>query len=115
MVKIKNNIEYKAICQRVEELLPLTDDDTPITDPRLIELDILSNLVADYEEEHFPIGEELHYKGFSGSVEYSKEDDCLFGKVTNIDNGLISYEGRTLTELRYDFEQSIEFHLNNKD
>lgn len=55
MVKIKNKIEYKAICQRVEELLPLTDDDTPITDPRLIELEILSNLLDDYEEEHFPI------------------------------------------------------------
>lgn len=114
MVKIKNDIEYRAICQRVEELLPLTDDNTPMTDHRLIELDILSNLVADYEEEHFPIGERLQYKGFTGSVEYSKDDDCLFGKVINID-GLISYEGRTLTELRYDFEQSIEFYLSDKD
>lgn len=115
MIQIKNEIEYKAICQRVEELLPMVDNDTPVTDRRLIELDILSNLVADYEEEHFPIGENLQYKGFTGSVEYSKEDNCLFGKVLNIDKGLISYEGRTLTELRYDFEQSIEFYLNNKD
>lgn len=52
MAKIKNDIEYEAIYQRIEELLPMTDDDTPRTDRRLIELDILSELAADYEEEH---------------------------------------------------------------
>ena len=52
MAKIKNNIEYEAICQRIEELLPLSDDNTPWTDRRLIELDLLSELAVDYEEEH---------------------------------------------------------------
>lgn len=52
MAKLKNDIEYEAIYQRIEELLPMTDDDTPWTDRRLIELDILSELAADYEEEH---------------------------------------------------------------
>lgn len=52
MAKIKNEIEHDAICQRVEELLPMTDDDTPLTDPRLIELRLLSELVIEYEEEH---------------------------------------------------------------
>jgi len=55
MAKIENEIEYDAICQRVEELLPMTDDNTPLTDPRLIELRILSELVLEYEEEHYPI------------------------------------------------------------
>ncbi|HCY68843.1 MAG TPA: transcriptional regulator [Bacteroides cellulosilyticus] len=57
MAKIENDIEDDAICQRVEELLPMTDDDTPLNDPNSIELELLSNLVADYSEEHFALGE----------------------------------------------------------
>lgn len=26
----------------------------------------------------------LEYKGYKGSIEYSKEDDCLFGKVQGL-------------------------------
>lgn len=33
----------------------MTDDDTPLTNPRLIELRILSELVIEYEDEHYPI------------------------------------------------------------
>jgi predicted HicB family RNase H-like nuclease len=36
----------------------------------------------------------LDYKGYAGSIEYSPEDNLLFGKVLGI-NGLISYEGET--------------------
>jgi HTH-type transcriptional regulator/antitoxin HigA len=55
MAKIKNGIEYEAIYKRIEELLPMTDDNTTLTDPRLIELRILSELVIEYEEEDFGI------------------------------------------------------------
>lgn len=55
MSKIKNEIQYRATLQRIEELLPLVTDETPVTDRNLIELEILSNLVADYDDEHFPI------------------------------------------------------------
>ena len=40
-----------------EELLPLVTDETPLDDPNSIELELLSNLVADYSEEHFALGE----------------------------------------------------------
>ena len=53
----------------------------------------------------------LEYKGYKGSVEYSKEDDCLFGKVQGLSKVLISYEGQTLDELRKDFEDGIESYL----
>lgn len=43
--------------ERVEELLPLVDDNTPLNDPNSIELELLSNLVADYSEEHYALGE----------------------------------------------------------
>ena len=51
-----NEIQYEWAVKRVEELLPLVTDDTPLTDPNSIELELLSNMVADYSEEHFAIG-----------------------------------------------------------
>ncbi|WP_106832012.1 helix-turn-helix domain-containing protein [Parabacteroides pacaensis] len=55
MAKIQNETAYKAAMERIEELLPLVDDDTPLTDKNLIELDLLSSLVEEYEEEYYPI------------------------------------------------------------
>ena len=55
MVRIQNETTYKAAMERIEELLPLTDDNVPLTDKDLIELDLLSKLVSEYEDEHYPI------------------------------------------------------------
>ena len=41
----------------MEQLLPLVDDETPENDPNYIELDLLSNLVADYSEAHYSVGD----------------------------------------------------------
>lgn len=57
MTKIENKEQYEWAVKRVEELMPLVKDDTPLNDPASIELELLSNLVADYSEEHFSIGE----------------------------------------------------------
>ena len=54
MTKIENEAQYKMAVARVEELL--VNDDTPRDDRNLIELERLSNLVADYSDEHFAIG-----------------------------------------------------------
>jgi HTH-type transcriptional regulator/antitoxin HigA len=54
-MKLKNETEYRATLQRIEELLKLVGNDTPIDDPNLIELDEISDLVADYEDEYYPI------------------------------------------------------------
>jgi HTH-type transcriptional regulator/antitoxin HigA len=56
MAKIENEIQYNWAVNRVEELLPLVDDNTPLTDPNSIELELLSNMVADYSEEHYSLG-----------------------------------------------------------
>ena len=48
MTKIENKEQYEWAVARVEQLLPLVDDTTPRTDPNSIELELLSNLVADY-------------------------------------------------------------------
>jgi HTH-type transcriptional regulator/antitoxin HigA len=57
MTKIENEQQYRWALQRVEQLLPLVTDETPIDDPNSIELDLLSGLVADYSDEHYAIGE----------------------------------------------------------
>ena len=57
MTKIENQAQYEWAVKWVEELLPLVDDNTPLNDPNSIELELLSNLVADYSEEHYALGE----------------------------------------------------------
>lgn len=55
MAMIQNETAYRAVMERIEELLPLVGDETPVDDKNLIELDLLSGLVSDYEDEHYPI------------------------------------------------------------
>lgn len=56
MTRIENEEQYRWALSRVEELLPYVNDDTPLSDPHSIELDLLSGLVADYSDEHYSIG-----------------------------------------------------------
>ena len=55
MRTIETKKEYIAITNRIEELLALVDNNTPTNDKNFIELDLLSDLVADYEENIEPI------------------------------------------------------------
>ncbi len=56
MAKIENEIQYNWAVNRVEELLLLVDDNTPLDNPAIIELELLSNMVADYSDVHFSLG-----------------------------------------------------------
>ena len=47
--------EFLNHCERIEELLKMVGNETPTTDNDFIELNLLSDLVADFEEEHYPI------------------------------------------------------------
>ena len=47
--------QYKYALNRIEELLPLVTDETPLEDPASIELEIVSDIVETYEKLHFPI------------------------------------------------------------
>ena len=55
--------------------------------------------------------EYLKYKGYTGSVEYSEEDKCLFGKVQGLTKDLVTYEGSTIEELTKDFEGAVDDYL----
>lgn len=54
---IENEAQYNWAMGRIDELLPLVTDETPDDNPNSIELYILSNLVQEYEDVHYPIGE----------------------------------------------------------
>ena len=57
MVQIKTEAQYNAALARIEELLPLTwGDDVPEDSPENLELALLTDLVADYEDVHYPVG-----------------------------------------------------------
>ncbi len=52
----------------------------------------------------------MKYKGYTGSVEISEEDNCLFGRVLFI-RSLLSYEGQTLEEIKKDFKDAVDDYL----
>lgn len=55
MRTIETQKEYKAVCLRLEELLKIVSNETLPDDPNFIELDLLTDLIADYEEKHDPL------------------------------------------------------------
>ena len=55
MAHIKNEVAYRVAMQIIDELLPLVNDERPTSDKNYIELDILSDMVEEYEEKHYPI------------------------------------------------------------
>jgi predicted HicB family RNase H-like nuclease len=53
----------------------------------------------------------LRYKGYIGSVEYSEQDNILFGKVLGMSKDAITYEGETIDRLKADFEAGVDDYL----
>lgn len=54
----------------------------------------------------------IKYKGYNGTVQYSVEDDCLWGRLIGITD-IISYEGQSIEEIKKDFEETVEWYLND--
>ncbi len=55
----------------------------------------------------------LKYKGYQGSVEFSPEDNCFYGKVLGLKGTLISYEGTSVDSIRRDFEEAVDYYLDS--
>jgi len=52
----------------------------------------------------------LTYKNYTGSVEYSHDDRCFFGKIEFI-NDLITFEATTVDELEANFKEAVEDYI----
>ncbi len=55
MAELENEKQYEVMLERIEELLPLVSNETPVTDRNMIELVVISNLVEEYEEKYYPV------------------------------------------------------------
>ena len=52
----------------------------------------------------------LKYKDYYGKVEYSSEDEVLFGKVEGISD-LVVFEGYSIDEIKSSFENAVDDYL----
>lgn len=52
----------------------------------------------------------LSYKGFLGSVSFSEADGVFFGKIEGID-GLVNYEGESVSELTQAFHEAVDDYV----
>lgn len=52
----------------------------------------------------------LNYKGFIGTVNYSTEDEILFGKIEEI-NDLVTFEGKNVEEIKNAFYEAVDDYI----
>ncbi len=52
----------------------------------------------------------MEYKGYLGTVEYSPEDHCLYGKLAYI-RDLVNYEATTVKKLEKEFRAAVDDYL----
>jgi antitoxin component HigA of HigAB toxin-antitoxin module len=55
MKQLTNEKEYRAVTKRIDELLEVVTDENYYSAPEAVELDILSDLVEEYENRNYPI------------------------------------------------------------
>ena len=52
----------------------------------------------------------IEYNGYIGSIEYSSDDKCFFGKLEMI-NDLVTFEANSADELETNFENAVNEYL----
>ena len=52
----------------------------------------------------------IKYHDYIGSVEYSADDECFYGRVLGL-NDLVTFEGTSVKELKNAFRDAIEDYL----
>lgn len=93
MAKIQNETAYRAALEKIEELLPLTNDKTPATDKSLIELDLLSEFVPEYKDEHYPIKspslvDVIKLRMYKMGLNQTKLSELLWGSPSHVSDYL---------------------------
>ena len=76
--------QYEFALARIEELLPLVDDNTPSNDRNAVELTMMSDAVIEYEKEHFPIGK----PSVAELIELSLEEKQMTQKQLAVEIGV---------------------------
>lgn len=94
--------QYEFALQRIEELLPLVDDNTPANDRNAVELTLMSDIVIAYEKEHFPISKPTVAQLISLSLEEQKMTQKQLAEEVGVSPSRISdyVSGRTEPTLK---------------
>ncbi len=53
----------------------------------------------------------LHYKGYTGSVEYDEQGNYFYGSLQGLHKDCILYEGDSAALLKKDFEEAVDDYL----
>lgn len=53
----------------------------------------------------------LNYKGFIGEVSFDNDAGILHGRVINLENGDITFQGTSVEEVRKEFQISVDDYL----
>jgi len=53
----------------------------------------------------------IEYKGYIGSIEYSPQDKCFFGKLEMIDD-IVTFEATNAIELEKNFHKAVDEYLD---
>lgn len=56
------------------------------------------------------MNELMEYKGFKARVQYSADDEVFFGRLMGIDD-IVTFEGRTVRELKRAMKDAVDFHI----
>ena len=76
--------QYEFALARIEELLPIVDDNTPANDKHAIELSVMSDIVIAYEKEHYPIKKPT----VAELIEHSLEENGMTQKQLAYEMGI---------------------------
>ena len=52
----------------------------------------------------------MKYKGYSASITYSPEDECLVGRLLNI-NDMVSFDGSSVKDVKAAFEEAVDDYV----
>ena len=54
----------------------------------------------------------MEYNSFYGTIEFSEEDGCYYGKIEGIES-LYSYEANSIEKLKLEFEKAVDEYLED--
>jgi len=112
MKKINSKAGYEKTNKRIEKLLNIVGNETPETNKDFIELNKLSDLVADYEEKNYSMQpsnliEMVHFRMYQRKL---KQKDLA--KLLNTKPSRISEFLNGKLKLTYSFAQKLYNKLN---
>ena len=54
----------------------------------------------------------MTYKGYTANIEYSEENECLIGRISDIRHA-ITFRGDSVKDIRQAFEKAVDLYLDH--